>query len=188
MMKFNGPQANSELSPGGSDGKESACNAGEPGSIPGLGRAPGEGNDNPFQYSCLEKSTDRGAWLGRGSIRWGHNESDTTEWLTLSLSNSERQFDELKNKINEQNEFFTKETEILKKNQILELKNSMNEVKNTLESLRNRADQTEERISNLKDRNLGMTQEWDKIFKKWRNPKRAISYEEKTKYENNWSM
>ena len=133
-MKFNGPQVNSELSPGGSDGKESACNAGEPDLIPGLERCPGERNGNPFQYSCLENSMDRGAW--GAYIQWGHNESDTTEWLTLSLSNSEKQFDELKNKINEQNEVFTKETEILKKNQILELKNSMNEMKNTLESLR----------------------------------------------------
>ena len=43
-------------------GKESACNEGDPGSIPGLGRSPGEGNGNPFQYSCLEKSMDRRAW------------------------------------------------------------------------------------------------------------------------------
>ena len=48
--------------PGGSDGKESAWNAGDPGSIPGLGRSPGEGNGCPLQYSCLENSTDRGAW------------------------------------------------------------------------------------------------------------------------------
>ena len=48
--------------PGGSDGKEFVCNAGGPGSIPGLGRSPGEGNGNPFQYSCLENSMDRGAW------------------------------------------------------------------------------------------------------------------------------
>ena len=41
--------------PGGSDGKESACNAGDPGSIPGSGRSPGEGNGNPLQYSCLEE-------------------------------------------------------------------------------------------------------------------------------------
>ena len=47
---------------GGSDGKESACNAGDPGSIPGLGRSPGEGNGYPLQYSCLENSKDRGAW------------------------------------------------------------------------------------------------------------------------------
>ena len=48
--------------PGGSDGKESACNAGDLGSIPGLGRSPGEGNGNPLQYSCLESPMDRGAW------------------------------------------------------------------------------------------------------------------------------
>ena len=48
--------------PGGSDGKASACNAGDPGSIPGLGRSPGEGNGDPLQYSCLENSMDRGAW------------------------------------------------------------------------------------------------------------------------------
>ena len=47
---------------GGSDGKESACNGGDPGSIPGLGRSPGEENGNPLQYSCLENSMDRGAW------------------------------------------------------------------------------------------------------------------------------
>ena len=48
--------------PDGSDGKESACSAGDPGLIPGLGRSPGEGNSNPLQYSCLEISNDRGAW------------------------------------------------------------------------------------------------------------------------------
>ena len=48
--------------PGGSDGKASACSAGDLGSIPGLGRFPGEGNGNPLQYSCLENPTDRGAW------------------------------------------------------------------------------------------------------------------------------
>ena len=46
----------------GSDGKESACNVGDPGLIPGLGRSLGEGNGNPLQYSCLENSMDRGAW------------------------------------------------------------------------------------------------------------------------------
>ena len=46
----------------GSDGKESACNAGDLGLIPGLGRLPGEGNGNPLQYSCLENFMDRGAW------------------------------------------------------------------------------------------------------------------------------
>ena len=48
--------------PGSSDSKESACNAGDPGLIPGSGRSPGEGNGNPLQYSCLNKTMDRGAW------------------------------------------------------------------------------------------------------------------------------
>ena len=48
--------------PGGSDGKESACNAGDLGLIPRSGRSPGEGNGNPLQYSCLENAMDRGAW------------------------------------------------------------------------------------------------------------------------------
>ena len=47
--------------PGGSDWKESACNVGDPGSIPGLGRSPEEGNGNPLQYSCLENPMDGGA-------------------------------------------------------------------------------------------------------------------------------
>ena len=47
--------------PGGSDGKASACNAGDLDSIPGLGRSPGEGNGNPLQYSCLENPMDGGA-------------------------------------------------------------------------------------------------------------------------------
>ena len=47
--------------PGGSAGKESACNAGDPGLIPGLGRSPGAGNGNPLQYSCLENPMDREA-------------------------------------------------------------------------------------------------------------------------------
>ena len=48
--------------PGGSNGKEFTCNAGNLGLIPGLGKSPGEGNGNPLQYSCLENSIDRGAW------------------------------------------------------------------------------------------------------------------------------
>ena len=48
--------------PGSSEGKASACNAGEPGLIPGSGRYPGEGNDNPLWYSCLENPTDGEAW------------------------------------------------------------------------------------------------------------------------------
>ena len=47
---------------GGSDSKESACNAGDPDSVPGLGRLPGEGHGNPLQYSYLENLMDRGAW------------------------------------------------------------------------------------------------------------------------------
>ena len=48
--------------PGDSVGKESTCNAGDSGLIPGLGRSPGEGSGNPLQYSCLQDSMDRGAW------------------------------------------------------------------------------------------------------------------------------
>ena len=48
--------------PSGSDGKDSACNSGDPGSIPRLGRSSGEGNGNPLQYFCLENPKDRGAW------------------------------------------------------------------------------------------------------------------------------
>ena len=48
--------------PGGSDGKASACNEGDSGSIPGSGRCPGEGNGNPLQHSCLENPMDKGAW------------------------------------------------------------------------------------------------------------------------------
>ena len=48
--------------PGGSDGKASACNVGDQGLIPGLGRSPGEGNGNALQYPCLKNSMDGGAW------------------------------------------------------------------------------------------------------------------------------
>ena len=62
--RFPALQANftSHVFPGGSDNKESACNVGDPGLIPGLGRSPGEGDRNPLQYSCLENSMDRGGW------------------------------------------------------------------------------------------------------------------------------
>ena len=60
----------------GSDGKVSVYNAGDLGSIPGLGRSPGEGNGNPIQYSCLENPMVGGAWCP-----WGRKESDTTERL-----------------------------------------------------------------------------------------------------------
>ena len=62
----------------------SACNAGDPVSIPESGRSPGEGNGNPLQYSCLESPMDRGAW--RATLH-GFAESDTTEWLTHTHSN-----------------------------------------------------------------------------------------------------
>ena len=69
---------------GGSDIKESACNVGDPGSIPGLGRSPAVGNGYPLQYPCLKKSH------GQRSLKsyspWGCKELDPTEQLTLSLS------------------------------------------------------------------------------------------------------
>ena len=59
---------------GGSDSKVSACNAGDPGSIPGLGQSPGEGNGYPLQYSCLENPMDRGAW-------WATVHEVTQSWI-----------------------------------------------------------------------------------------------------------
>ena len=61
---------------GGSDGKESACNAGGPVSIPGLRRSPGEWTGYPLQYSCLENSMDSGAWWA--TVHGVTKESDTT--------------------------------------------------------------------------------------------------------------
>ena len=58
--------------PGVSDGEESACSSGDLGLIPALGRSPGEGNDKPFQYSCLENPVDRGGWQA------------TTHWVAKS--------------------------------------------------------------------------------------------------------
>ena len=63
--------------PGGSDGKASACNAGDPGSIPGLRRSPGEGNGNPLQHSCLENPTDGGAWWATP-----HGVAKSRTWLS----------------------------------------------------------------------------------------------------------
>ena len=59
--------------PCGLAGKEPACNVGDLGSIPRLGRSPGEGNGNPFQYSCLENSMDGGAGQSMESQRVGHD-------------------------------------------------------------------------------------------------------------------
>ena len=67
----------------GSDSRESACNAGDVGSILGPGRSPGEGNGYPLQYSCLENSIDGGAW--QATVQ-GVTKLDMTERLTLSLS------------------------------------------------------------------------------------------------------
>ena len=74
--------------PGGSDSQESACNTGDPGSIPGLGRSPGEGNSNPLQYSCLGNPKDRGDWLLSGDPHslWRHRRSDMTEQLALTYT------------------------------------------------------------------------------------------------------
>ena len=69
--------------PHSSLGKESACSTGDPGSTPGLGRFPGEGNGYPLQYSCLENPMDGGAWW---AAVHGVTESGTTERLTLHFS------------------------------------------------------------------------------------------------------
>ena len=76
--------------PDGSDSKESACNAGDPGSIPQSGRSPGEGNGNPLQYSCLENATDRGVWWlqAMGLQRVGHDWATDTFILLFSFFSS----------------------------------------------------------------------------------------------------
>ena len=76
--------------PCGSAGKESTCSMGDLGSIPGLGRSPGEGKGYSLQYSGLENSMDY--------IVYGVAELDTTEWLSLSLSNNEATSVRLDNK------------------------------------------------------------------------------------------
>ena len=63
-------------------GKESACNAGDLGLIPVLGRSPGGGNGNPLQYFCLENLMDTGAWMA--TVHGGHKESDMTEQLSTA--------------------------------------------------------------------------------------------------------
>ena len=69
--------------PGGSVVKESACNTGDPGSIPGLGRSSGGGHGNPLQYSCLENPHGQRSLADHSS--WGHKESDTNERLHITL-------------------------------------------------------------------------------------------------------
>ena len=71
---------------GGSDGKVSADIVGDPGSIPGLGSSPGEGNGNPLQYFCLENPMDRGAWLAtvHGSQSWTRL-SNSTIYLSIQI-------------------------------------------------------------------------------------------------------
>ena len=66
-----------ECLPGGSDGKESACNGRDPGLIPVLERSPGEGNGNPLQYFCLKNPIDRGAY-------WVTAHVSTKNWTRLS--------------------------------------------------------------------------------------------------------
>ena len=70
--------------PGGSDSKESVCNAGDLGSIPGLGRSPGGGYSNPFQYFCLENPHGQRSLVGCSP--WGHKEMDTIERLSTHMS------------------------------------------------------------------------------------------------------
>ena len=69
--------------PGGSEGKESTCNAGDSGSIPGLGRSAGEGNGNPFQDSYLENPMDRGAW-------WATVHGVAKSWTQLKRCSAEQ--------------------------------------------------------------------------------------------------
>ena len=70
--------------PGGSDSKESACNVGDLGSNPGLGRSPGGGHGNPLQYSCLENPCWQRSLAGCNP--WGHKQSDTTDRLSTHMN------------------------------------------------------------------------------------------------------
>ena len=67
--------------PSSSDSKASACNVGDLGSIPGLGRTPEVGNGSPLQYPCLENSMDRGAW--QATVHGDHKKLDMTDQILL---------------------------------------------------------------------------------------------------------
>ena len=94
--------------PGGSDGKESTCNAGDPDWIPGSGRSPEEGNGYPLQYSCLE------SFMNRSYSLWGHKESHMPKQLTLLhwvielmvKNNNNKGMSKIKWKLNEINKYF----------------------------------------------------------------------------------
>ena len=77
LMKLFAGQQWKHCFPCSSVGKESACSVGDPGSIPGLGRSPAEGNGNPLQYSGLENSMDRGVW-------WSIVHGVAKSWTQLS--------------------------------------------------------------------------------------------------------
>ena len=70
--------------PGGSDDKESACNVGDLGLIPGSGRSPGERNGYPLQYSCLENSVDQGSWWAtvHGVTKSHHDEKPALSYFS----------------------------------------------------------------------------------------------------------
>ena len=74
--------------PGGSDGKESACSAGDLSSIPGLGRSPGRGHGNSLQYSCLENP--HGYRSLTGYSQWGHKELEMIERLSRAQSSGRK--------------------------------------------------------------------------------------------------
>ena len=75
--------------PGGSDGKEHACNAGDPGSIPGSGRSAGLGNSNPLQYSCVGNPMHRGAWraqsMGLQNRTYQHTQAQAALLQSLKI-------------------------------------------------------------------------------------------------------
>ena len=76
---------------GGSVGKESACNAGDAGLTPGLGRCPGGGHGNPLQYSCVENPMDGGAWRAQWSP-WGHSQTWLSNWTQQSTMRGHQSF------------------------------------------------------------------------------------------------